>query len=47
MIYNEDLVNYKDNNEGIYKVIWQYAVFGEKVDKRTLRKLNDIRDSSV
>ena len=41
------LISYKDNKEVIYKVIWSYAVFGEKLDKRTSRKLNDILDSSV
>jgi hypothetical protein len=39
-IYNMGLINYKDNNEGIYKVIWPYVVFGEKLDKRTPRKLH-------
>ena len=47
ILYNVDLTNYKDNSEDIYKVIWPYAVFGEKLDKRTSRKLNDILDSSV
>ena len=32
MLYNVGLVNYKDNNEGIYKVIWPYVVFGKKFD---------------
>lgn len=26
ILYNVGLVNYKDNNEGTYKVIWPYAV---------------------
>ena len=39
-LYNMSLINYKDNNEGIYKVIWPYVVFGEKFDKRTPRKLH-------
>ena len=47
ILYNVGLVNYKDNNEGIYKFIWPYAVFGEKFDKRATRKPNDILDSSV
>jgi hypothetical protein len=47
ILYNVGLVNYKDNNESTYKVIWPYAVFGEKLDKRTPRKLDDILDSSV
>jgi hypothetical protein len=47
ILYNVGLVNYKDSNEGIYKVIWPYAIFGEKLDKRTPRKLNDVLDSSV
>ncbi|KAG2189959.1 hypothetical protein INT46_002877 [Mucor plumbeus] len=33
------LINYKDNNESTYKVIWPFAVFGEKHVKRTPRKL--------
>jgi hypothetical protein len=41
------LVNCKDNNESIHKVIWPYAVLGKKLDKRTPRKLNDILNSSV
>ena len=45
ILYNVGLINYKDNNEGIYKIIWPYAVFGEKDYKRTSRKLNDILDS--
>jgi hypothetical protein len=47
ILYNVGLVNYKDDNESIDKVIWPYAVFGEKPDKRTPRKLNYILDSSV
>ena len=47
ILYNVSLINYKYNNESIYKAIWRYAVFGEKLDKRTPRKLNDILDSSV
>jgi hypothetical protein len=47
ILYNVDLVNYKDNNEGIYKIIWPYAVFGERLNKRTPCKLNNISDSSV
>ena len=47
ILYNLGLVNCKDNNESIYKVIWPYAVFGEKLDKRKPRKLNYIRNSSV
>ena len=47
ILYNLGLVNCKDNNESIYKVIWPYAVFGEKLDKRTPHKLNYILDSSV
>ena len=47
ILYNVGLVNYKDDNESIYKVIWPYAVFGEKLDKRTPHKLNYILDSSV
>jgi hypothetical protein len=47
ILYNVGLVNYKDNNKGIYKVIWPYAVFGEKLDKRKPGKLNVILDSSV
>ena len=42
ILYNVGLVNYKDNNEGTYKVIWPYAVFGEKLDKRKPGKLSDI-----
>ena len=42
ILYNVDLASYKDDNESIYKVIWPYAVFGEKLDKRTPRKLNYI-----
>ena len=46
--YNVGLINYKDNNESTYKkAIWPFAAFGEKLDKRTPRKLNDILDSSV
>ena len=48
ILYNVGLINYKDNNECIYIVKWlYYSVFGEKLNKRTPRKLNDIRDSSV
>ena len=47
ILYNVGLVNYKDNNERINKVVWPYAVFGEKPDKRTPLKLNYILDSSV
>ena len=47
IFYNLGLANYKDNNESIYKVIWTYAVLGEKLDKRTPRKLNGILNSSV
>ena len=47
ILYNVGLVNYKNNNEGIYKVICPYAVFGEKLDKRTPRKLNYILNSSM
>ena len=47
ILYNVDLVIYKDNNESVYKVIWPYAIFDEKLDKRTPRKLNYILDSSV
>jgi hypothetical protein len=32
ILYNVGLVNYKDNNEYIYKVIWPYVVFGENFD---------------
>jgi hypothetical protein len=47
-LYNLGLVNCKDNNESIYKVIWPYAVFDEGLDKtKPPRKLNYIRDSSV
>ena len=45
ILYNVGLINYKDNNEGIYKVIWPYAVFEEKLDKRTPRELKDILDA--
>ena len=45
--YNVGLINYKNNNESTYKVIWLFAVFGEKLDKRTPRKLNDILDLSL
>jgi hypothetical protein len=34
ILYNLGLVNCKDNNESIYKVIWPYAVFREKLDKK-------------
>ena len=47
ILYNLGLVNYKDNNEGVYKVIWPCAVFGEKLDRRKPGKLTDILDSSV
>ena len=47
ILYNVRLCNYEDNNEGIYKVICPYAVFGEKLDKRTPRKLNYILNSSM
>lgn len=47
ILYNVDLVNYKDNNEGTYKVIWRYAVFGEKLDKRKPGKLSDILGSPM
>ena len=47
ILYNLRLLNCKDNNVGIYKIIWSYAVFNEKLDKRKPRKLNDILDSSV
>jgi hypothetical protein len=38
IFYNLRLCNYEDNNEGTYKVICPYALFGEKLDKRTPRK---------
>ncbi|KAG2211565.1 hypothetical protein INT46_006581 [Mucor plumbeus] len=47
ILYSVVLVNYKDGKEGIYKVIWPYAIFSEKLDKRAPRKLNDILDSSI
>ena len=47
ILYNMGLVTCKDNNESIYKVVWPYAVFDEKLDKRKPRKLNYIRNSSV
>ena len=39
ILYSLGLINYKDNNESTYKVIWPFAVFGEKHVKRTPRKL--------
>ena len=47
ILYNVGLVNYKNNNEGSYKVIWPYVVLDKRLVKRTPRKLNDILDSSV
>jgi hypothetical protein len=47
IFYNLHLCNYEDNNEGIYKVICPYALFGEKLDKRTPRKLNYILNSPM
>ena len=47
VLYNVSLVNHKDNNESISKVIWPYAVLGEMLHKRKPPKLNDILDSTA